>query len=179
MHPRPWNGGLFGGNVPLVRHLTRVDLTPSPRVSALPAHISWGTGGQAWSLFGRWDSLHDDEEPDDGLGEWWAAFAVIALAAMAIVSLTGSADPAAGGIGNDPTLRILASLDPTERSLDAIESAFASLCQEPVLLAFELEPDCESRVIFLSDDLFDGYRSNQLGPVAKEDVAAAMPIPTP
>ena len=109
----------------------------------------------------------------DGFGEWWAAIAMIALVSMAIVSLMGSAGPPAE-ISIDPAPRILASLNPAQRSLDAVESAFESLCQEPVLLALELEPDCESGVITLSDDLFDGYGSAQLGPVAREDVAAAM-----
>jgi flagellar motor protein MotB len=99
---------------------------------------------------------------------------VIALAAVAIVSLSGSLEPLAGGFGSHRTQEILASIRPAEHSLDAVESAFQSLCQEPVLLALELEPDCESGVIFLSDDLFDGDGSAQLGPVAQEDVAAAM-----
>ena len=110
---------------------------------------------------------------DDGLGEWWAAIAVIALAALAIVGLTGSSEPA-GRLADDPTPRILASLGPAERSMEAIESAFGSLCREPVLLALELEPDCETGVITLSDDLFDGPGSAQLGAIAQEDVAAAM-----
>ena len=112
----------------------------------------------------------------DGLGEWWAAIAVIALAAVAIVSLTGSLEAPASGaaVSVDRTPRILASLKPAESSLNAVEAAFASLCREPVLLALELVPDCESGVIDLSDALFDGYGSAQLGPVAQEDVAAAM-----
>jgi len=109
----------------------------------------------------------------DGFGEWWAAIAVIALITLAIVSLAGSvAPPAATSI--DATPRILASLNPAQHSLDAVEFAFQSLCLEPVLVALELEPDCESGVITLSDDLFDGYGSAQLNPVAQEDVAAAV-----
>ena len=120
-------------------------------------------------------SLHTESGADrgDGFGEWWAAIAVIALVALAIVSLMGSAEPPAA-IPIDTAPRILASLSPAQRSLDAIESAFESLCREPVLLALELEPDCESGVITLSDDLFDGYGSSQLVPVAQEDLAAAM-----
>jgi flagellar motor protein MotB len=112
----------------------------------------------------------------DGFGEWGAAIAVIALAAMAIVSLTGSAGPLSdGGFGIDPTPRILALLRPAERSLDAVESAFESLCHEPVLVALELEPDCESGVIVLPDELFEGKGSAaKLSPGAREDVAAAM-----
>jgi flagellar motor protein MotB len=109
----------------------------------------------------------------DGFGEWWAAIAVIALVVVAIVSLPGSTEPRAE-IPADTAPRVLAALNPAERSLNAVESAFESLCQEPVLLALELEPDCESGVITLADDLFDGYGKAQLGPEAQEDVAAAM-----
>jgi len=120
-------------------------------------------------------SAHSDTSPTrgDGFGEWWAAIAVIALVATAIVSLMGNTEPS-GEIPVDVAPRVLAALDPAERSLDAVESAFKSLCQEPVLLALELEPDCESGVITLPDNFFEGYGSTQLGPVAQEDVAAAM-----
>jgi len=109
----------------------------------------------------------------DGLGEWWAAIAVLAIATVAIVSLTGSSEQTIA-ITPDHVPDILASLGPATRSLDAVEAAFGSLCQEPVLVALELEPDCETGVMVLSDELFDGYGSAQLGPVAQEDVAAAM-----
>ena len=84
-------------------------------------------------------SLHTESGADrgDGFGEWWAAIAVIALVALAIVSLMGSAEPPAA-IPIDTAPGILASLNPAQRSLDAIESAFESLCREPVLLALEL-----------------------------------------
>lgn len=114
-----------------------------------------------------------DATRGDGLGDWWAAIAVIALVIMAIVSLLGNAEPRAK-IPADTAPRVLAALNPAERSLNAVEAAFESLCQEPVLLALELEPDCESGVITLSDDLFEGYGSAQLSPVAQEDVTAAM-----
>lgn len=109
----------------------------------------------------------------DGLGEWWAALGVIALVSVAIVSLAGVSDsgprtPVSAVPG------ILDSLNPAQRSLEAVESGFQSLCREPVLLALELEPDCESGVITLSDDLFEGYGRAQLGPVAQEDLAAAI-----
>ena len=107
------------------------------------------------------------------LGEWWAAIAVLSLAALAIVSLAGSSEPTVHS-RVDRTPSILASLRPAEQSLDAVESAFASLCQEPVLVALELEPDCETGIITLSDALFDGYGGVQLGSIAREDVAAAM-----
>ena len=69
---------------------------------------------------------------------------------------------------------MLATLEPAQASLDAVTAAFRSLCGEPVLVALELEPDCEDGVISIGDDLFDGYGSAQLGPIAKEDVAAAV-----
>ncbi len=109
----------------------------------------------------------------DGFGEWWAAIAIIALVAVTIVSILGSARPQAHR-PSDSAPQVLSSLDPAQRSLDAIEAAFDTLCQEPVLVALELEPDCETGVITLSDELFDGYGSAQLGPVAQEDVAAAI-----
>jgi flagellar motor protein MotB len=109
----------------------------------------------------------------DDLGQWWAALAVLAIAAQSIVSLTGSAEQTIP-ITPDQAPDILASLGPAARSLDAVESAFESLCQEPVLVALELEPNCETGVMVLSDDLFDGYGSAQLGPIAQEDVVAAM-----
>jgi flagellar motor protein MotB len=111
----------------------------------------------------------------DGFGEWWAAVAVIGLITTAIVSLSGSAGPRSGAelaINTGP--RILATLDPAQRTLDAVESSFASLCREPVLLALELEPDCESGVITLSEDLFEGFGGAELSPLAQEDVTAAM-----
>jgi flagellar motor protein MotB len=114
----------------------------------------------------------------DGIGEWWAAIAVIALAAIAVISLTGSIEPRSARTGADapadPTPQLLAPLEPAQASLDAVEAAFRSLCGEPVLVALELEPDCETGVISIGDALFDGYGSAQLGPVAQEDVAAAM-----
>lgn len=127
-------------------------------------------------FFGRTHRSLDtgsDSNRGDGLGDWWAAIGVIALLALGIVSLTGSAGPR---IETPPTPapEILDSPDPEQRSLDAIQAAFQTLCQEPVLLALELEPDCESGIITLSDALFEGYGSAQLGPVAQEDLAAAM-----
>ncbi len=110
----------------------------------------------------------------DGLGEWWAAVAVLAIATAAIMSLTGSHNEQTLPVSTDHVPDILAALDPAARSLRAIESAFSSLCKEPVLVALELEPDCETGVMVLSDELFDGYGSAQLGTIAQEDVAAAM-----
>lgn len=114
---------------------------------------------------------------DTGFGEWWAAIAVLALAAVGVLSLSGSAEPVASGSApRDPTPEILASISPAERSLEAIERAFAALCVEPVLLALELEPDCETGVITLPDGLFDYAGGSLLRPEVKEDLAAAVQI---
>lgn len=110
----------------------------------------------------------------DGLGEWWAAIAVLAVATMAIVSLSGSAGSEAPTAPPDRTPAILASLAPAEHSLAGIEAAFESLCHEPVLLALELAPDCETGVITVPDELFSGPGSARLGPEAQQDVGAAM-----
>lgn len=112
-----------------------------------------------------------------GFGEWWGALAVIALAAVGVASLTGSTEapiPAATPV--DPTPRILEAITPSIQAIDEVEDAFASLCRAPVLLALELEPDCETGVITLSDDLFDGFGSAALSPIAQEDVRAAIRI---
>lgn len=110
----------------------------------------------------------------DGLGEWWAAIAVIALASMAIVSLSGSSSGPARVTTSDPTPRILAALTPANRALAELEAAFASLCREPLLVGLELEPDCETGVITLRDELFEDFGSPQLTPEGREYVAAAM-----
>jgi flagellar motor protein MotB len=116
-----------------------------------------------------------DTARGDGFGEWWAAIAVIGLITTAIVSLTGSAGPRSEAeLAVDTGPRILATLDPAQRTLDAVESSFKSLCREPVLLALELEPDCESGVITLRENLFQDFGGAELSPVARADVAAAM-----
>lgn len=111
-----------------------------------------------------------------GFGEWWGGLVAVALVAVGIVLLTGSRDPGSSGSTIDPSPRMLAAIEPGERALEAIDRAFASLCAEPVLLALELEPDCETGVITLGDALFDGFGSATLGAVAQEDVRAAMRI---
>lgn len=132
--------------------------------------------------------------PDTGFGEWWAAIAVLALAALGVVTLAGStrstegpdvpletarptlttqrANPTTG----DPRPAILASIGPAERDLAAVEDGLAELCRDPVLLALELEPDCETGVMTLSDRHFDGFGSAKLGPEARQDVRAAVRI---
>jgi outer membrane protein OmpA-like peptidoglycan-associated protein len=116
----------------------------------------------------------NDRDADDGFGEWWAAIAVIAVAALAIGSLSGSAGPIADRI--DPTPVLLASILPAERSLAAVDGSLSSLCEDPVLLALELPPDCETGVITLPDDLFDGFGSAALTSEAKQDVSAAVRV---
>jgi flagellar motor protein MotB len=113
---------------------------------------------------------------DSGFGEWWAAIAVLALAAVGIVSLSGSAGPTTAAVPKDPSGEILAAISPAERTLAAVSESFAELCKEPVLLAVELEPNCETGVITLSDDLFDGFGGATLLPEAQQDLLAAMQI---
>ncbi|MCR9092757.1 MAG: hypothetical protein NXI30_00935 [bacterium] len=111
-----------------------------------------------------------------GFGEWWGGLVAVALVAVGVVLLTGSRDPGAGGNRIDPSPRMLAAIEPSARSLEAVDRAFASLCADPVLLALELEPNCETGVITLSDELFDGFGSAALGPEAQEDLLAAMRV---
>lgn len=111
-----------------------------------------------------------------GFGEWWGGLVAVALVAVGVVLLTGSHDPGAGAKPIDPSPRMLAAIEPSARSLEAVDRAFASLCADPVLLALELEPNCETGVITLSDELFDGFGSAALGPEAQEDLLAAMRI---
>ena len=127
--------------------------------------------------------FENDDRTGEGFGEWWAAIAVLALAGLAIVSLAGStaaptaiANGAAGATSTSSLPNIAAAIAPSERSLAEVEAAFATLCANPVLLALELEPDCETGVITLSDSLFDGYGSAVLLPEAQEDLRAAMRI---
>ena len=92
-----------------------------------------------------------------GFGEWWGGLVAVALVAVGVVLLTGSRDPGAGANPIDPSPRMLSAIEPSVRSLEAVDRAFASLCADPVLLALELEPNCETGVITLSDELFDGF----------------------
>ena len=109
----------------------------------------------------------------DVFGEWWSAIAVVGFAGMAVLALAGGAAPIAGGQA-DRTPEILAALEPAERSIGDVESAFAELCQDPVLLALDLQPDCETGAITLADGLFEGFGGSQLRPEIREDVAAAV-----
>ncbi|MBB85030.1 MAG: hypothetical protein CL931_14575 [Deltaproteobacteria bacterium] len=111
-----------------------------------------------------------------GFGEWWGGIAAVALVTVAVVLLTGSRSGLPVAAKVDPSPRMLAAIEPSERALQEVERAFASLCTEPVLLAIELEPNCETGVITLSDEFFDGFGSVTLGPEAQEDLLAAMRV---
>ncbi|MFK7896199.1 MAG: hypothetical protein AB8G23_10205 [Myxococcota bacterium] len=114
----------------------------------------------------------------DGLGDWWAAITVIALALLAVIGLSGSTGAGSGqsasALVESISPRLLALVTPAERSLSSIEAAFASLCQEPVLVGLELEPDCETGVITLPESLFQPSGGAELGLDEREYVAAAM-----
>lgn len=132
----------------------------------------------------RGDTRNQDSDLQGGFGEWWAAIAVIALATTAIFSLSGSTDGslrlsatnASTPAPADPTPLLLASIGPAEKSLTEVKEAFATLCRAPVLLALELEPDCETGVISLPDHFFNGFGSATLAPEYQEEVAAAMRV---
>lgn len=111
-----------------------------------------------------------------GFGEWWGGLVAVALVAVGVVLLTSSRDPGPRARAIDPSPDMLAAIEPAARALAEVDRAFASLCAEPVLLALELEPDCETGVITLGDERFDGFGSATLGPEAQEDVRAAMRI---
>ncbi|HKK52857.1 MAG TPA: hypothetical protein VKA74_14765, partial [Myxococcota bacterium] len=114
--------------------------------------------------------LAERQRTSGAFGEWWAAIAVVGLAAITVLTLAGSrsigSDPVPPPV--DPTPPILAALAPSEESLEAVEAAFDRLCREPVLLALELEPDCETGVMTLPDELFDGFGGTQLRPEVEE-----------
>lgn len=117
-----------------------------------------------------------DTQGSTGFGDWWAAVAVMGLAGLAVLSLGGSRDAVPIQGTSDPSKAMLTLIEPAETSLRDVEAAFAELCREPVLVALELEPDCETGVITLPDPLFDGFGSAALLPEAREDVLAAMRI---
>ena len=128
----------------------------------------------------RYHSRKIDSDPrpssgrEDLFGEGWIGLGAIALALITVAALTGSAGPGLGRGRLDASQAILATVEPAERSLAAVESAFGALCQEPVLIGLELEPDCETGVITLPDSYFTGHSNPRIRPEAREYIAAAM-----
>jgi len=118
----------------------------------------------------------DEPAADPGFGEWWAAIAVLALSILGVVSLSGSTHSIPTPASRDSGPDLLEAISTAERSVAAVDEAFAELCREPVLLALELEPNCKTGVITLSDELFDGFGSAILTPEAKQDLSAAVQI---
>lgn len=104
----------------------------------------------------------------------WIAMGAIALALIAVAAVSrGTGDGLERG-RVDLGRAILDTVAPAERSLAAVEAAFADLCQEPVLIGLELEPDCETGVITLPDSYFTGLANPRIRPEAREYIAAAM-----
>jgi len=100
---------------------------------------------------------------------------MLGLAAVAVLAFSSGApagQPQPTPV--DPTEAVLASLLTAEGALAEIERAFDGLCREPVLLALELEPDCETGAITLKDSLFGEHGDSQLKPEAREDIRAAV-----
>lgn len=105
----------------------------------------------------------------------WIVLAAIALALVAVAALSGGAGRGFGPGGLDPRKLVLETVMPAERSLAEVEAAFATLCQEPLLIGLELEPDCATGVITLPDSYFAISRGTQrIRPEAREYIAAAM-----
>ena len=116
---------------------------------------------------------------DTGFGEWWAAIAVLALAVAGLGALSGNTEPPStpsAEIDRNLPRAALESLATAEQSLAAVDRAFEGLCRDPVLLALELAPDCDTGVMTISDGHFNGFGSAELGPEAREDVRAAFRI---
>jgi outer membrane protein OmpA-like peptidoglycan-associated protein len=109
-------------------------------------------------------------------GDWWAAIAVVGIVGMAVLMLAGGAapPPPSPSARLDPTADVLAALAPAERSLAAVERALEQLCREPVLLALELEPDCETGAMTFGDDYFGEFGDSEVRPAVQEEVAAAL-----
>lgn len=126
----------------------------------------------------RYHSRSSESEPrpaatgDDLFGRGWIGLGAVALALIAIAALTGSTGR--GLSRPDASQAILETVEPAERSLAAVEAAFSALCQEPVLIGLELEPDCETGVITLPDAYFTSHSNPRIRPEAREYIAAAM-----
>jgi outer membrane protein OmpA-like peptidoglycan-associated protein len=108
-------------------------------------------------------------------GDPWIVLGAIALALVTVAAVSGGAGRGFGPGGFDPRQLMLEAVVPAERSLAEIESAFATLCQEPLLIGLELEPDCATGVITLPDSYFaTGRGTPRIRPEAREYIAAAM-----
>ncbi len=108
-------------------------------------------------------------------GDSWIVLSATALAVVAVAAFTGGSGRGIGPGGVDPRPAILEAVITAERSLAEVEAAFAALCQEPVLIGLELEPDCETGVITLPDNYYVLARGTpRIRPEAREYIAAAM-----
>ena len=116
----------------------------------------------------RYHSRNTDSDPrptsgrEDLFGEGWIGLGAIAVALITVAALTGSAGHGLGRDRVDTSQAILATVEPAERSLAAVESAFSALCQEPVLIGLELEPDCETGVVTLPDSYFTSHANPRI-----------------
>lgn len=118
-------------------------------------------------------AARDRSETQNGFGDWWAAVAIFFLAGMGVLAVIGGATRPETPIV-DPGPEVLAALAPAEQSLSEIEQGFARLCQEPVLLALELEPDCRTGTLTFPDEFFEGFGGAQLKGEVQQDVSDAV-----
>ena len=110
----------------------------------------------------------------DLVGEGWLGLGALALALIAVTALSGSTGSPVGRGAQGAATAVLETIRPAQKSLAAVESAFGALCQEPVLIGLELEPDCETGIITLPDAYFTGRTNPRIRPEAREYIAAAM-----
>lgn len=119
-----------------------------------------------------YDAARSSSRPSDGLGESWIGLGAIALTLIGAVAVAWSGESSPGS--SDRMRSLAATLAPAERSLASIESAFGSLCEEPLLIGLELAPDCETGVMTLPDGFYSGGANARIRPEAREFMAAAM-----
>lgn len=130
-----------------------------------------------------------DSEAIGGPASGWAGIAILLGAALVVVVLAGSRFPGSSSLAGvsgssspgtlapvDPTPAVLDAIAPSAQALIEVEAAFASLCNDAMLIALDLDPDCETGAIILADERFDGFGGAALTPDSAEDVAAAMRI---
>lgn len=103
----------------------------------------------------------------------WLALGAIAVALIVATALLGTLAPHRVGPATT-TSAMLAAVEPGERSLAALESAFAELCREPVLIGLELEPDCETGVLTLPDAYYSGIATPRVRRESREYLVGAM-----